>query len=185
MEAPTLLDAGTDSLAVQWLPHHEAVRYEAQMAVVPGDEYTVLSSKLTSTQLRKKNLQPDTPYTFRVRAIDRLGEPLPLSPPSAPFTTLPPLTQRLEQPPTLVRAEAGALSLQWPPVDACTGYELQMAAVAKEGQPLEWTTIAAALKMPSAKKKGEVVRLSIFWLTSCMATRDSSSHVALRHSTDT
>ncbi|KAG5178096.1 thioredoxin-like-domain-containing protein [Tribonema minus] len=159
MKPPVLLDAGADTLSVHWRAEKGAALYEAQLedtSSSPG-EWTLLSSTLQSTRLRKKNLVPGRTYRFRVRAIDSLGESGRLSEASEAFTTLSEGTNRIQESPQMVRSEAEALTVQWKAVDACEAYELQM-ALWVEGEALAWTTVAAAVKAPIAKKKGLAAR---------------------------
>lgn len=105
----------------------------------------------TATSVLSYNYHLPLPH----RAFDKLGEAGPFSPPSQLLDPLAEGTQRMAQAPKLVAAEGQALSIVWAAVEGSAGYELQMAVVTVEGAPLEWVTVAAAVRGTSAKKKGD------------------------------
>jgi Fibronectin type III domain len=156
MQAPVLLDADTAALTVQWAPQPGAAVYEVQLAIVSDSdpEWSTLSSTLQSTVLRKKNLQPDSQYLFRVRS--KKGEWIPFSPASAPLSTLPASVSRMPEAPVRSDATSDAVTVTWKPVEGCSAYELQMAEAAAEGEELVWTTLSSAIKAPVAKKKSQL-----------------------------
>jgi len=76
-----LIDLDESSLTISWPEVKGARRYVLEYAVSSSNgklEYQKLSDKLTTTQVRKRNLNPeDGPFRFRVRPrdeIDYLGE---------------------------------------------------------------------------------------------------------------
>ena len=147
-----LLDARSDSLTVTWPVIENAKRYILELKV--GDtEYKELSSKLTQPQAKKKNLQQNQEYWFRVAAIvndcydvgDWITHP-------DPFQTLVEDATFLEAP-TVVLGGNEALTISWSSDNNNNynnKYELQMREN-RGGQG--WTTIAPTLSNTHVKKK--------------------------------
>ena len=65
-----LIDARSDSLTVTWPAVAGAKRYILEIKTPDDDdEFRELSSKLTQTQAKKKNLVPNKEYFFRVTPV--------------------------------------------------------------------------------------------------------------------
>ena len=153
-----LVDADASSLTVSW-PQLETssdeAAYELQFRRSNSDDdsFQTLSSTLKSTQARKKNLDPDTPYQFRVRVASSTSDDDFVSH-DAPFSTL--TSDEEESRMTAPVAEGDgnrAAIVRWETAKdgkGADGYELQMRENAG-GSP--WTTLASNFKNTEVRKK--------------------------------
>lgn len=73
--------------------------------------------------VRKKNLQPNTPYVFRVRARDKVDW-LPFFAPATVHTT-PPNLQKMAAPRLDTRGH-GFVAVAWEPVEGAEKYRIEM-----------------------------------------------------------
>lgn len=154
-----LLDARADSLTVTWPASEGATRYRLEFRTSVQEEFQLLSEKLTQTQAKKKNLQPDTEYFFRVAPVvgDTLKEDLWISHEVAFRTLSTEQSDKAMEAPKAVGAGSNqALKVSWSKVADAPGYELQMRENAG-GE--DWTTIAPSLSGTEAKKKNLVSNL--------------------------
>jgi thiol-disulfide isomerase/thioredoxin len=151
----SLIDARADSLTVTWPAASGATtRYVLEYKTSSDDNFQELSSKLTQTQAKKKNLTPDTSYYFRVAAVTGVNgstEQNEWITHNEAFRTLATTEEAKSMPaPTTATGGSNALVVYWTKVNGAKGYELQMRE--NEGGH-EWTTIAASLTGTEVKKK--------------------------------
>jgi len=144
-----LIDARSDSLTVTWPTVAGAKRYILEIKTSDDDDnFRELSSKLTQTQAKKKNLVPNKEYFFRVTPVMDDETSGGWTSHKEAFRTLPENSTTIEAPTTLPSGNR-ALMVQWKSHDA-TKFELQM----RENKGGEgWTTIAAAFAGSQVRKK--------------------------------
>ena len=148
----SLLDARSDSLTVTWQEVVGAERYILELKTGDDDDFKELSSKLTQTQAKKKNLATDKSYSFRVAPVlDENGNTGSWITHDNAFRTISIAeeTKSMDAPTTSIGGNQ-TLTVKWTNVAGATGYELQMREN-KGGGP--WTTIAASLSGTEVKKK--------------------------------
>jgi hypothetical protein len=145
-EKMELFDASEDSLTLSWPAVTRAVRYELQWrrADDSEDAWKSASDKITNLAVKKRGLEPDTAYMFRVRARDdvdwhEFGA-------TECFTTLRDGTQRLA-PPTLADASGADLLVTWRTVADSSRYEIQFW---EDGSG--WRSASSKLKGSSVRK---------------------------------
>uniref|UniRef100_A0A7S4UKE2 protein-disulfide reductase n=1 Tax=Ditylum brightwellii TaxID=49249 RepID=A0A7S4UKE2_9STRA len=151
--AIVLIDSDTTSLTISWPEVPRARRYALEYTDATTNEtnaYTVLSDKLTSTQARKRNLDPKHgPFTFRVRArdeVDFIGEMMTSD--ELNLLSEDEANSRMEAP--LATAVGNCCAhVQWKKAHDNT-FELQMREV--QGGAA-WQTIATSLKNTEARKR--------------------------------
>ena len=155
MQVPKLHDAECTALTIAWAPVPNAIKYEVQMRDGP-EEWTTLSSELTSTKMRKKNLQPEHAYCFRFRARDQIdwGE---WSPPTEGLETLGAGTRQMAAP-QLQCADGISMTVKWEAVPEATMYEVQY----REENGAEWVTAHAALTGVAVRKKNLEAKKCVF-----------------------
>lgn len=147
----TLLDARSDSLTVTWPVLPGAKRYVLELKTKTED-FRELSSKLTQSQAKKKNLTSGEPYFFRVAPVmgdETVGSWITHD---EAFRTISKQDDdaSMEAPTTSIGGNQ-ALTVKWKaPTATTSGYELQM----RENKGGEsWKSIAASLSGTEAKKK--------------------------------
>jgi len=151
-----LIDARSDSLTFTWPEVPGAKRYVLELKTTNGDDETAfktLSSKLTQTQARKRNLSPDTDHFFRIAPVmdDNDNKGSWITHTGQPFRTLSPEDdKRAMEAPEVSIGGNKALAVRWKQQSAEAEYELQMRDN-KGGQG--WTTLASNLKGTEARKK--------------------------------
>mmetsp|Transcript_32294 Transcript_32294/g.93626 ORF Transcript_32294/g.93626 Transcript_32294/m.93626 type:complete len:349 (-) Transcript_32294:163-1209(-) len=69
MPPPRLHSSDASGIAVAWEPADHAVAYELQLLNTKHVRWTTISDRLTSTIVRKRNLEPGGKYLFRVRPV--------------------------------------------------------------------------------------------------------------------
>jgi len=146
-----LIDATSDSLSISWNEFPGALRYVLQYRASVDEEFTTLSDKLTTTQARKKNLDPNHQYFFRVGPL-RNGDESPktwVSHPNA-FSVLPENAIRSNAPTVSGAGSNQAVLIQWDKIDDTASYELQMR---EQAGGVEWTTVAPSLSGTQVIKK--------------------------------
>jgi thiol-disulfide isomerase/thioredoxin len=151
MEPPVLIERDHESLTITWRqPSVPPAHYELEMSKTEDEEsWSVISSTLKQHLVRKKNLDSKTPYRFRIRFEDKDGNWSPFSAPSDSFYPLSPDFQ-FAQPPTLLSAEANALTVQWNEITGAEGYRLRY----RKDTDISWSMIDSEIKSNRAKKKG-------------------------------
>jgi len=160
MNPPFLIESDTTSLLLGWQHNPDGLAYELQMLVrnnesndegiLPDEEdWIVLSSSLTGTEVLKKNVDHLHTYYFRMRVKYSFGWDL-LSDPTKGFTPISLDTPQLE-PPSVVGRDASSVTLEWAEVKGATGYFLRYRLASA---PDEWQVINTMLHTNSAKKKG-------------------------------
>lgn len=143
------MDARSDSLTISWPGTKLATCYILECRTADTD-WEVLSENLTQTQVRKKNLDPEFEYFFRVAAVfdDGPGEWMfheegffPLTEEEEEYAMAAPRVRKLEN---------ECLVISWDPVDDAYAYELQMR---ENTGGAEWFTIANELEVTEVKKR--------------------------------
>lgn len=152
----TLIDATATSLTVSWNSTPGALRYVLQYRkAAEGSSFETLSDKLTTTQARKRNLEPGDGFFFRVGAItsEENDEPSSWVTHSERFSLLSEREEakRMPSPPKVTAAGSNeALLITWDKVDGATGYELQMR---ENDGGVAWSTISSSLSGTEVRKK--------------------------------
>jgi len=136
-----LLDASEDSLTVSWPTVKGAAQYPLELRQASEATFSTLSTKLSQTQVRKRNLKPSTDYFFRVSANEKVWTQ------SQAFSTLPLGTTRLDAPSVVNAGSNHALLISWTPSGPV---ELQMRENIG-GQ--DWNTISPSFDGAQVKKK--------------------------------
>jgi len=153
MPSIVLVDARADSLTVTWQVSSGATRYRLEYRSTPQDEFQLLSETLTQTQAKKKNLEPDTEYFFRVAAIfnDELAEKSWMTHGVA-FRTLSEAedSKAMGAPKAVGAGSNQALKVSWGKALDVSGYELQMR---ENAGGADWATIASSLSGTEVKKR--------------------------------
>ncbi|KAL3934240.1 MAG: hypothetical protein SGBAC_009998 [Bacillariaceae sp.] len=161
----TLIDARSDSLTVSWpSAAQENVKYRLEYKSTDdenGDEFTLLSDKLSQPQARKRNLTPGKDYFFRVKVVDGGDDTTWVTHGTEPFSclTTDQDTQSLDAPKVSHPGLNQTLHVSWKASsdgDESTKYQLQM----RENQGgAEWKTIAPSLSGLEVKKKNLTSKL--------------------------
>lgn len=144
-----LLDARSDSLTVSWPGTKLAKCYILEYRTRDSD-WECLSESLQQTQVRKKNLDSECEYFFRVAAVfdDGPGEWM------YQEEGFIPLTEEEEEyamdPPNVRKLEDECLVISWNPVEDAYAYELQMR---ENTGGAEWFTIADEIEVTEVKKR--------------------------------
>jgi len=113
-------------------------------------EWISLSTSIKGSILKKNNLKNRTPYVFRIRKKDHMGEWDFFSAPSETFWTLPAGTLRMKSGPVIQSIEYDSVVLSWVAVENASCYQLQMAEYAN---PV-WNTVSSMLHQTTVRKKG-------------------------------
>jgi len=177
-----LLDARSDSLTVTWPVVENAKRYVLELKVGRDGIYNELSSKLTQPQAKKKNLQPNQEYWFRVAAVvddDVVGGWITHT---HPFPTLEEDATFLEAP-TVTLGGNEALTISWKSDNNNNSnkYELQMREN-RGGQG--WTTIAPSLSNTQVKKKNLTSQLGYQFRVCAVVAGDSNNNNSNNNNTN-
>eukprot|EP00934_Nitzschia_sp_Nitz4_P006808 Nitzschia sp. Nitz4//scaffold27_size158506//152578//153570//NITZ4_002627-RA/size158506-processed-gene-0.94-mRNA-1//-1//CDS//3329545569//6798//frame0 len=152
MTSIVLIDARSNSLAITWPEVSGASKYRLEYKTADQTDFDLLSDKLTQTQARKKNLQSDQQYFFRVAPIvnDSVQENAWVSH-DTPFQ---PISADKESAcmaaPSTAPAGNHALKISWTAQTGASGYELQMR---ENAGGADWTTIAPSLSGTEVRKK--------------------------------
>lgn len=145
---PGLFEVDSTSVTLAWSSIHGASKYAVEYRPAGNQTWKLLSDKLSTPFMRKKNLASGTAFEWRIAGLDTSGL-LPWSQ-TAVFSTLDAGMPQLE-PPRKHDVDAESVTLQW---DASPGnahaYTLQMWA---EGD-VEWTTASETIKSTASRKKG-------------------------------
>lgn len=144
-----MLDARADSLTVSWPGNRLALCYVLECRTSTSD-WVCLSENLKQTQVRKKNLDSEFEYFFRVAPVFEDGEGEWMTHEEGFF----PLTDEEEDycmaAPVVRKVENECLSIGWEIVDDAYAYELQMR---ENTGGAEWFTVAAELEVTEVKKR--------------------------------
>lgn len=164
-----LIDSTSDSLTVSWVAAPSAERYILQYRHNAKQDFETLSDKLTTPQVRKRNLvavnnddddNGNDGFNFRVAAIFPNGSSETENKTTwithtEPFRLLSHAEerQRGKAPEAFLGGSNATLRVTWEAVAASpetSTYELQM----RENTPgMDWTTLAASLKDTQVRKK--------------------------------
>jgi thiol-disulfide isomerase/thioredoxin len=172
--AISLIDARSDSLTVTWPAVTRAKRYILEYKT--DEDWIELSSKLTTTQARKRNLTPECAYTFRVAPVlpkndndvdngeEITGSFITQHNNEVVFRTISTADEKksMSSPKVSIGGNQ-TLLISWTKVAGAattttttTGYELQM----RENNGGEtWKTIAASISGTEVKKKNLTSKL--------------------------
>lgn len=145
----------SDAVTLAWEKIEGAQCYEVQLKEGDG-EFTTVSDKLSSTMVRKKNLQPGSAHEVRVRA--KTGDVWGGFSEPVVVTTLAPDAKRIDAP-IVVSADSEAITLSWAAVDAASTYSVEMRADCES----QWTCVTNSLKSPAMRKKNLQKNTSYFF----------------------
>lgn len=148
MSEITLIDARSTSLTVTWPETKGATQYRLEYRTADEEGFTVLSEGLKSTQARKKNLNSDQAYFFKVTPLPN-GEPVSHSEAFRTISTEAD-TNSMTAPKVSQPIYNQSLVISWEKSESADSYELQMRENVG-GAP--WTTIAPKLSSLEVKKK--------------------------------
>lgn len=146
-----LIDATSDSLTVSWKAVPGATHYVLQYRGQDG-EYETLSDKLSSTQVKKRNLIPGASYSFRVKGSPTNAEEWIESDLFAVLTKEDE-SDRMAAPTAATGVGHHVALIRWSAATnggTTTAYELQMREN-EGGTP--WSTIAPSLASTEVRKK--------------------------------
>ena len=150
----TLLDARSDSLTVTWPRIKQARRYILEFRT-SETAWERLSDDIRQTQVRKRHLDPNFEYFFRVAAVfnDGFGEWL------FHEEGFFPLTQEAEEyamaPPRVRNVETECLAITWDRVRSAYAYELQMR---ENIGGAEWLTVGDNIETTEVIKRRLISR---------------------------
>lgn len=185
----SLIDARTDSLTITWKKIKEAKRYVLEFKKSDEEDdscWTVLSSKLTTEQAKKKNLVPDCAYYFRVSPLlsnDDDGAIGCWITHDEPFRTLSTTTmttddagRMITEAPKVSATGNQSLLISWnePTTTAptTTKYELQM----RENNGGEtWKTLSSSLSGTEVKKKNLASKSGYQFRVRCRKSSDNDN----------
>mmetsp|Transcript_7556 Transcript_7556/g.9313 ORF Transcript_7556/g.9313 Transcript_7556/m.9313 type:complete len:344 (-) Transcript_7556:65-1096(-) len=151
-----LIDATTDSITISWPPPPEksSAKYILEYRGINVPEFVTLSSSVSATQAKKKNLKSsDGPFFFRVRPIginEWMGH-------LCPFELTTKDEESLRMPPPNVDGGCGGycVVVKWEEFTKGTfkveGYELQMRELNPGGN--RWVTVAPFIRGTEARKR--------------------------------
>lgn len=165
-----IIEADHQSLLVGWQDQN-VLAYELQLACIPasigdaidddGDdddselEWKVLSSAITGTQIRKKNLQHGVVYLFRIKYKDKFGWGMPSAPSNAFQVIQPDVIVPI--PPVLKERNAGSVTIEWSAVEVPVGSSGQVIGYTiryRTDTDISWTTIESVIRGTLVRKKG-------------------------------
>jgi thiol-disulfide isomerase/thioredoxin len=160
MEPPVLVERDHQSVTIGWVKNSsvfeisDVTKYELQYAALKeGDDlhWVSLSKALTGNIIRKKNLEANTSYKFRIRCY--LGEDMDaeadFSSSSDSFFVLG-SDMLLMSPPEKVSSETNSITVKWGEVGGAEGYKLRY----KKSTDISWTRIDTIISGMTIKKKG-------------------------------
>lgn len=145
----------SDAVTLAWEKIEGAQCYEVQLKEGDG-EFTTVSDKLSSTMVRKKNLQPGSAHEVRVRA--KTGDVWGGFSEPVVVTTLAPDAKRIDAP-IVVSADSEAITLSWAAVDAASTYSVEMRTDCES----QWACVTNSLKSPAMRKKNLQKKTSYFF----------------------
>mmetsp|Transcript_58088 Transcript_58088/g.140032 ORF Transcript_58088/g.140032 Transcript_58088/m.140032 type:complete len:327 (-) Transcript_58088:55-1035(-) len=132
-------------VTLAWEGEKGAQTYEVQLQA-EGAEWVVVSDKLQSTMVRKKNLSPGTSYLARARAAGGgFGE-------AVAFQTLPEGGGKRMDAPAVQLADGEGITVAWKEADGAEAYEVQWRSDAMG----EWQVASSTLKGTAVRKKNLV-----------------------------
>lgn len=145
--APELLECDIESLTLHWDTKRGTEAYELQLREGENGTWSTLSNSIRGNLIRKKNLDNETTYFFRVRARDRVDW-FDWSTVSRGMSVLKPSSKRLEAP-IVDSCDSESITVKWGAVEGSTGYELRFREDGKF-----WVDIKAKINGTVARKKG-------------------------------
>ena len=147
LDVPRLLERDSNSVTVVWKALKKGCSYELQMAEKEEGTWKTLSSTLTCSFARKKNLKAGALYRFRVRFIkDQFASEWTMS--SLSMSPLPSDVKQMD-PVVASSVSSESATLQWSEVDGASGYMLRY----RKDTDDKWTTIGKQLTSNTCKKK--------------------------------
>jgi len=158
-------DVEDASVTLAWEAVAGAQAYEVQLAEEAGGDWTVVSDKLQSTMVRKKNLVPGTAYLARVRvAGGDFSDPL-------GFTTLPAGGGQRMEAPTVQLADGEGITVAWKEAAGAEAYEVQWRSESMG----EWQVASSTLKGTAVRKKNLSAGASHFFRVRPSGAGDGSA----------
>ena len=147
MEPPQVIEVDHNSVLLGWHPMRGgALEYELQMK--SGDEeWITLSSTIKATTIRKKNLENNIIYQFRIRSHLNEGWDMFSQPTEVRVISQ---AKKLLEPPVLKAHDGSSITVEWEPVEGVEGYRLRY----REEDNLNWHYVDAVIHSNMAKKKG-------------------------------
>ena len=183
--APTICEVTHDSVYIVWTPCLDSIAYQLDMKIIEheadyiykGDivndddpdgritniEWKTLSSTLTSTSVRKKNLKNGREifcYLFRYRSKDKnFPEEWSRFSQVVEARTLLPST-KITEAPSLLTKDSTSITVSWAEIPGAAGYKLRYRSDADHGH---WTYVDAVIHGGRAKKKNLVAHTNYYF----------------------
>eukprot|EP01038_Epipyxis_sp_PR26KG_P006361 gene6361-8761_t len=164
-DAPVIIERDQTSITMGWhrppisFAQDDAFVYELQIKIFTESEsqeenWTMLSNKIKSNTIRKKNLSNNVPYIFRIRyCLAQTNEWSDFSNPSEPAFVINQEFQMLN-PPIFVSNDTQSLTIQWdipdPKKYIIMGYRIRY----RRESDLHWTFIESMITSNKCRKKG-------------------------------
>jgi thiol-disulfide isomerase/thioredoxin len=147
MEAPFLIERDHNSVLLGWQRVESSLEYELQMKTELEEEWRTLSASIKGTTIRKKNLEDDKIYQFRIRAHLREGWDMFSS--EIAVRVVPSQVCMLEAP-ALKAQDGSSITVEWEPVEGVEGYRMRY----REEENVDWHYVDSVIHSNIAKKKG-------------------------------
>lgn len=169
MQIPFLLERDYSSISVAWVETDLTRPKFYELEICECGIWRSLSSNISSTTIRKKNLSPDVEYAFRVRSQEN-GTSFwsAFTLPSEPMTVLPSNKKMLDAP-TLVSRDSQSLTIMWADGELRDGYKLRFRTDACHS----WENISSVIRDKVVKKKGLKPGMAYFFSVCPIGTADS------------
>lgn len=160
MNKPIIIEVDYNSVLLGWNKINSSIEYELQLLIKEKnenerielnieneEEWKTLSSTIKGTTIRKKNLEENKIYFFRIRSHfndgwDMFSEPT--------IVQVIPSHIKLLDPPILKSRDNVSITVEWEPVDNVEGYKLRY----REEDNLDWHYVDSIIHSNIAKKKG-------------------------------
>ena len=151
-----VLEATADSLVLRWKEFENATPpYTLSMKESNQEEFTTLSSTIVSREIRKKNLQLNKTYTFKVTPTISSSSSVfnnieSLSSSSSSYELVYSMKDEVKRmlPPTLTTSEGDSITIGWDKLDGAEGYLMRFREF--EG---DWHVVNTMIKGSGVKKK--------------------------------
>lgn len=148
MDAPVVIERDHNSVLLGWNHVPMSLEYELQMNTTSNDEnWQTLSSTIKGTTIRKKNLEENILYKFRIRCHLKEGWDMFSLPTEVQVVTH---RTKLLDPPILKSHDGSSITIEWESIDNVEGYRLRYR---EENNP-HWHYVDSIIHSNMAKKKG-------------------------------
>lgn len=169
MDAPICLERDHSSITVAWADIDVTRPKIHELEICECGTWRSLSSNISHTTIRKKNLLPDVSYLFRFRSQEK-GSTLwsAFSLPSEPMMVLPSIIKMLDAP-TLISRDSQSLTVQW--TDDCSrvGYKLRFRTDVNHS----WENISSIIRDKVVKKNGLKQGINYYFSVCPVETADT------------